>query len=108
MKNGEVSILDSVIPDELVKVIYDLLVEVQPKHIDEVTFYDVGGKPFITIFPAVQVYMSYSDFETDKEWLKKSNILVKKDFKISEIGSVRAYSEEVDLRKTLMGEDIAK
>lgn len=95
------SILDQVLPDELVKIIHDLLIEVQPKHIDEVGFYNAENKLLIVVFPAIQAYMSYSDFETDKTWLRKSNILVKRQFKLSEIRKVKVYSEEVKLEKKL-------
>lgn len=99
--NQEMSILDRVLPDKLIKIIHDLLIEVQPKHIDEVGFYDIKGKLLIVIFPAIKAYMSYSDFETDKKWLRKSDIMVKRQFKLSEICKVRVYSEEVKLEKKL-------
>jgi len=86
--------------EKIIDIIHKLLIEVQPKHIDEIGFYNRNDKLMLVVFPAIQAYMPYSSEETDKEWLKKSSYLVKKrPFNFSDVHSVRALSEEVLLQK---------
>jgi len=88
--------------EKIIDIIHKLLVEVQPKHIDEVGFYNRKDKLMLVVFPAIQAYMSYSEEELDREWLKKSSCLVRRrPFSFSDVHSVRVFSEEVHLQKMI-------
>lgn len=82
---------------KIVLLLYNALKKVYPAHVDEFGLYDGRKKLLATIFPAIQQYMSYSTYETDKKWLLKSDFWEKvRPFRFSSVNFIRAVSEEVN------------
>ena len=82
---------------KIVLVLYNALKKVSPAHVDEFGLYDGRKKLLAIIFPAIQTYMSYSNYELDEKWLLKSDFLEKvRPFRFSSVNYVKAVSEEVN------------
>lgn len=89
------------LPEELLRVIFNLLMEVQPKHIDEIGFFDENKKLLVDVFPALQVVHLWYTFDGNKEVLAKSSFFIKRAHQLLEIRSVKVYSEEVSLESEI-------
>ena len=83
--------------EKIILVLYNALKKVYPAHIDEFGLYDGRKKLLAIIFPAIKTYMSYSNYETDKEWLLKSDFIGKvRPFRFSSVNFIKVISEEVN------------
>lgn len=88
-----------IIPDRIARLIFDVLVEVSPRHVDEFGFYSGIGNLLFTVFPAIKMIPSDESYETYRATLLKSSLLIKRNCNIRDIARIRIYSEEVSISK---------
>lgn len=78
------------------------MIEVTPKHIDEVGLLNSKRKLLVHITPAYETILAYQGFSSEVETtLQNSRFYIIREFKPKDIKKLKVYSEEVHFEREI-------